>query len=496
MLELDTSRFRTKPFRHQVAGVKALVTRPAFALFDDPRTGKSKQVVDAACVLAEAGKIDTVVVIAPAGVRGVWVDPDIGEIRQHAWVRSLVMEFHSKMKQIWSDKIFGADTEVYLKWIVTNYEFLRRPERLAEFVKYVGKRTLLVLDESDLVKSRTAQQTKAIRKRVRPLCDRCVLLTGTPGNPLELWSQLMILDERILGRYTNFYHFRAHFATMGGWHNKQVMPNGWVNMDEFHRMTRPYVLRRRKEDCLDLPPRLYTTQEVPLTAESWKRYQQLRKEAFVALDGKEQLEPNAAVRIMRLAQLTSGFLGQAIDGDNPELMEYQGYDISSEKLDWAVKYLTEECTAQAVIVWCRWRRERERLVEALRKLGLAVFEIYGNQPRAERDVAKAVFHNRSAKISKRTVLVAQPEAGGVGLDMAQASEVVRLSSGYSYRTLVQSDDRPYGPGQINTVIYLDILATGPEGQKTVDSAIVKALRRKDDVAKWTAVAWRRELDEE
>jgi hypothetical protein len=80
--------------------------------------------------------------------------------------------------------------------------------------------------------------------------------------------------------------------------------------------------------------------------------------------------------------------------------------------------------------------------------------------------------------------------------MAQASEVIRLSNDYNYTTLVQSDDRPYGPAQKNTVVYTDVLAVGPQGQKTIDAAIVKALRRADDLSKWTAARWRRELGEE
>ena len=146
----------------------------------------------------------------------------------------------------------------------------------------------------------------------------------------------------------------------------------YVNLDDLSRRVKPYCLRRLKAECLDLPAKLFTVREVALTAASWARYDQLRKEAIIALEGGDvRLEPNAAVRIMRLAQLTSGILnGAGCDdvsirvGDKEISRSPLPYlDISSEKLDWAVQYLTEECTAQYVIVWCRWRRERERLVE-------------------------------------------------------------------------------------------------------------------------------------
>jgi hypothetical protein len=196
--------------------------------------------------------------------------------------------------------------------------------------------------------------------------------------------------------------------------------------------------------------------EVRLSEESWKRYKQLRDEAVVAISENElQLEPNAAVRILRLGQLTSGHIGKTsateIELGFPEYALAE--DLSTEKMDWCFEYLSEECSAHGVIVWCRWRRERERLVEQLRAAGFEVYEIYGGQPKEEREIAKKIFNARSSAIrsvGRPIVLVGQPQAGGISIDMAQASEVIRLSNDYNYTTLVQSDDRPYGPAQKNT----------------------------------------------
>lgn len=487
---------KTPQFEHQKIGTAALVEHKAFALFDEMGAGKSKQVIDAACQLAEQDKIDTVVVVAPASVRCVWLDVEIGEIGKHSWQPSSVWEYHSKFKRVWETGTTG------ITWIITNYEFLRSGDHLADLcINLLNRKTLLVLDESSYIKNRTAAQTKAIAK-LRKHCDRCVILNGTPitQSPLDLWSQVNILDEKILKSFHNFYNFRAHYCELrsmrfGGRPFQQVV--SYKNLDHLAAKLAPYVLRREKKDCLDLPPKLYTEREVALTPESWARYKELKKDFVMTLGkGDVRLEPNAAVRVMRLAQLTSGILGGGTIGSG--LPEIEGetmvqQDLSDEKLRWAVQYLTEECTARAVIVWCRWRRERERLVEALTGK-IAVYELYGGQPERERSNAVALFS--VVKEGSRAALVAQPHAGGFGLNLVAASEAIYLSNDFSLGIRLQSEDRMHRPGQFNPCTYIDVLATGPKGERTIDHIIFKALREKKDLAQMTCDGWRKELEAE
>lgn len=500
---------KTKSFTHQIEGTKALVKNKCFALFDEMGAGKSKQVIDAACILAEAGEIDTVVIVAPASVRGVWLHPEIGEIKKHSWVCNHVFEYHSKSEIVWEDLITPDSIE--LMWCVTNYEFLRREERLTSLIKMLQERkVMLVLDESSYIKSRTAKQTKAVYK-IRQLCLRCVLLNGTPvvNNPLDLWSQFQIMDKRVLGTYhKNYWAFRAHYAVMGGFKMKQVVQ--WVNLDYLSKLVAPWVLRRLKKDCLDLPPKLFTQREVPLTAESWKRYCELRKEAVLALPtGDQLLEPNAAVRVMRLCQLTSGHIGlfniipprgsdgtYLKEGGEPPLESVGITDLSSEKIDFCIQYLTEECQARYVIVWCRWRRERERLVHALResKGEFTVQELYGGQGIKARELAVSTFTRND--LSGRHFLIAQPHAGGHGLNLVAATEVIYLSNDWSLGIRLQSEDRCHRPGQNHPVTYIDVIATGPNGQRTVDSIIQSALAKKQELSQMTTGAWRKALTEE
>jgi SNF2 family DNA or RNA helicase len=506
--------FKTLPFEHQRVGIKALVEHEAFALFDEMGAGKSKQVIDAACILAEQGKIDTVVIVAPASVRCVWLDKEIGEIKKHSWMRNRVYEFRKDFKEVWEDRY--ETPQPNLDWVVTNYEWLRSAAHLGTLTEKIASlKALLILDESSYVKNRSASQTKAVL-RLRKHCARCVLLNGTPvtNSPLDLWSQMQILDEKILGEYfKNFYNFRYSYCTMrtqkfAGRSFQQVVE--YKNLGELAQRISPFVLRREKKDCLDLPAKLYTEREVALSVESWKRYQELKRDALISLGAasEKRMEPNAAVRLMRLAQLTSGILGNGPTPQDPNDLDLPIFspsmqDLSDEKLRWAVEYLTEECTAKAVIVWCRWRRERERLAEALRsyneKSGKVryTFELYGGQAKIERDIAVKYFSDNALTDygGATYVLIAQPHAGGHGLNLVAASEAIYLSNDFALGMRLQSEDRCHRPGQVNQVTYIDVLATGPKGQHTIDHVIFKALREKKNVADLTCQEWRKELND-
>jgi SNF2 family DNA or RNA helicase len=512
LIEIDASKFRSKPFAHQLEGVRKLVKNPSFALFDEMGAGKSKQVVDAACVLSENMVINCVVVLAPASVRRVWLSEDDGEIKKHSWVPSIVYDNHAKIKLAWQDD------DARLLWVVTNYELLRQKDHLNALAdRLVHYKALLVLDESSYIKSRTASQTKAA-KELRKMCDRAVLLNGTPitNNPLDLWAQFLVLDEEILKkRYHSFMYFRSEYAEMGGWHGKKVIK--WRRLDKLQKILAPHILRRLKEDCLDLPPKLYTQREVPLSVDTWRRYKDMREDCIMNLSPEEKvIEPNAAVRIMRLCQLTSGHastlgiitaaneqtvLPMDHIGDNNifEVATPENRALSSEKIDWCVDYLTSSlCDAKYVIVWTRFRYERERLIKAL--LGShtifyrRICQIYGGQKAADREDALKIFAGSEPRLP--SVLVAQQQAGGLGLTLTAATAVVYLSNDWNLGVRLQSEDRCHRPGQTRPVTYIDVLATGPKGQKTIDHTIVKALRSKQSLAEMTTAAWRSALKAE
>jgi len=270
----------------------------------------------------------------------------------------------------------------------------------------------------------------------------------------------------------------------------------------------PYCLRRLKRDCLDLPDKIGGIEsstpllrEVKLTEATWRRYKRLRTEAILSLpDTPDHLETNGAVRLLRLAQLTSGHISKQPIIEPPDdqvelFVEPEVEWTSDEKLRSTVEYLKEWSTQEATVVWCRFRPERERLVKLLRNEGINTYEVYGGQKRDEREEAKRAF-NPLSRGQGRRVLVAQPHAGGKGLDFSSSTEVLYQSSDWSLEWRLQSEDRSHRSGTVANVAYYEVLATGPDGQKTIDHTILNGLRKKQDLAAWTCAAWRKALQDE
>jgi SNF2 family DNA or RNA helicase len=486
--------------------------------------GKTKQVIDAAMLLFIDGLIDQVIVVAPAAVRAVWFDPELGELAKHLWsdVPCTIEEYHARTRY-WA---WGLGP-VPLRWIITNYDFIRSEERLKTLVARATPKTLLVLDESSAIKSGSALQTKAcfvLRKK----CGRVVLLNGTPiaNNPEDLMTQGNIMDPKILDcKYKT--HFRTRYAIMGGFsvHGRPVQIIGWKNIPELQARFAPYILRRLKKDCLDLPAKLESVTLSPqMTPKTWSIYKEMREEMVVWLqkspDGIVSQATQAMTKAMRLAQICSGFLGGVEDamgeetvdeGSNPLGLPFLDeapapkkvlepvQEIGREKLDLFLSWLDlrlEEDPNLKLLVWCRFRPELERAFRELSKdTRLSLGKIWGGQSRDERQDALRLLDPRTAPKGP-VVVLGTPATGSMGLNLTASHTVIYLSNDYSLKTRLQSEDRVHRPGQTEPVSYFDVVATGPNGQRTIDHAIVKALRSKEDLANMTTSAWIHALGEE
>lgn len=501
---MDLSSCRLKPYRHQIEGIHALtlLNNPAtgrvlegcFALFDEMGAGKTKQVIDAAQVLYYQGKVNRVVIVAPAAVRSVWYDPELGELAKHLWIETpaAIFEFHAKIRRWFS----GTASNTPLRFIVTNYDYIRREEHREVLLKICDEKTMLVLDESSAVKNWKALQTKACYE-LRLKCGRVVLLNGTPiaNSPEDMFAQGKIMNPKILDCKT-YYHFRARYAVMGGWQQKQIVK--WVNLEDMQKRFAPYVLRRLKSQCLDLPEKLPSvTLTATLSGSTWKLYKEMRDEMVAWLTGSTvSSAPQAVVKALRLSQLTSGFIGGIIkadiEGENdgtPAI--YETEEVGREKLDvfleWYKERLVEDPSLK-LLVWCRFRAELERLARELDSGVISVGRIWGGQKHEERNEALRLLDPRTTP-NTPVVVVGTPASGSMGLNLTAAHTVIYLSNDYSLKTRLQSEDRVHRPGQRNVVSYFDVIAVGPNGQKTIDATIVKALRDKHDLASWTTEAW-------
>lgn len=514
----DIRRAPLLPFLHQFDGTQRIVESDYLFLADEPRVAKSKQIIDAAQILHSQGKVNRVIVIAPGpAVRSVWWHAEFGEIRRHSWPGNpvVVTEFHNPRRQ-W--KVEGDNP---LRWVVTNYEFLRYRregskdyEKVLELLPYCGRSTLMVCDESIALADIKTDQWRSINL-LRKKCGRIILLNGTPFDTLiDLLGQANMLSRTILACPSKT-QFRARYAIQevvkgaGGraltdkWGNVIKRDVGWRNEDEVMQKLAPYTLRRLKADCLDLPPKLPPVAlTFNLSPATWRLYCDMRDEAIAWLGKSASMSPQAATKVIRLQQIISGFLGgvEELDLehlDKPRSAEKVEREIGSEALDFFLEWIAErikKTPSLKFVVWSRHRHEILRWQKALSEL-MPCGMLIGGQKDAEREYAKQLLDPRSAPRGPAGV-VGQAGVGGKGLTMAAASEVYYASNWWSLILRQQSEDRPHGPEQRNAVAYFDLLACGPRGQRTIAWDVMAALARKEDLSERTCSGWVQALRDE
>lgn len=493
-----------KPYDHQIDGVFFLLKNPYTLVADEMGVGKTKQVIDAAQCMFMQGGIDRVLIVCPGSIRSVWFDPELGEWAKHVWpgFPLQVAEYRNKVR-IWKT----TEDADRLKVVVTNYEYLRNDDRLAKLGPVLGPRTLLVVEESSFIANFKAQQSRAIR-RLRKNCGRVILLNGTPitEGMGQIYSQAYVMSPKILGYKTKKAFDSAH-RIKTGWMGKS---SEWKNVEYIQRRMAPYVIRRLKEDCLDLPkkipPVLITVQ---LDKGTWAKYKQMEEEFIAWLQDNEASEStHAAVRAIRLQQITSGFLGgikaQPFD-ENGEIVEGAadyvlptqriGFEKEKATIAWMRDRIAEDPEFKCVI-WGRFTLEVSGLIEAFnRELPEVVTgRIAGGQKEDERNFAKRLLDPRSAP-KDPVAVIGNPASGGMGLTLVAAYSMVYTSNYWRLITRLQADDRIHRPGQVKPCSYFDMVAIGPDGQKTIDFRIIKRLRNKQSVAEMTSAAWLTELRE-
>lgn len=485
---MNVDKYRFPPFKHQIVGIQHILHNSHAALFDEMGVGKTYQVINAACELFNLEELDVVIIVAPASVRGVWDDPDTGEIKKFCWVPSWVARYDAS----WPKKCPPKPTERTLVFITVSYAYLRGPDRVAMLTKMIrGRRAMLVLDESSYVKSRKAQQTKAAKK-LREACCRSVILNGTPiaNNVMDLWAQFHILNPDYIDNM-NYFQFRYRYAVMGGYMQKQIVGVRKEEVEKLKAQLAPFIVRREKKDCLDLPEKLYTSREVEMSTKAWGMYQQMRDDMVAWFEKNPTIASHGAVKVMRLSQLTSGILGgfDTWEDDVPE----EGFNpvrVDANKLDAFLEFF-EEIDGAQLIVWSRFRKEILDLSQELKIKGITCGVVLGGQNDKLRQETINSFQRGEIQ-----TIIGHPAAGGLGLNLTRATIACYLSNDYSLIGRMQSEDRCHRPGQTKNVTYVDFVSVGPQGQKTIDHAVLKALRQKKDMLSYTANDWKKVLTDD
>ena len=347
---------------------------------------------------------------------------------------------------------------------VVNYDSIT----LIEKELSAWKPDFLICDESSKIKNPTAKMSKATHKLAK-LCSYRLILTGTPiqNNPLDFFSQYKVLDENIFGK--SFYAFKNEYAILGNFNQ----PIGWRNLAEFVKKAHSIAFRVTKEEALDLPETTDIIRSITLEDKSMKLYRQFVKDSFMELSKGEVTATNVLTRLLRLQQITGGFLRPDEESDRYE-------QVSSAKLD-ALEDIVDTAISEnkKLVVIARFIPEITEICKLLESKKIKYAKVCGEVK--DRAAEVDAFQNNPECM----VFVGQLQTVSMGLTLTASSTLVFYSLSYNYADYSQARARIHRIGQRNVCQYIHLVV-----KDTIDETVLKALEQKENIATKIVDDWR------
>ena len=456
--------YKTTPYEHQRNALNQSAEKTQWAYFMEMGTGKTKVTIDNMAYLFLQRKITAALIIAPKSVYTNW-ETEI-EVHMSEVIKYKIFKWNLDKPKDY----FKLEESKDLKIFLINVEALSTKRGFEGCVEYLSKNKLnfVALDESTTIKNRSAKRTKNILALQKLSLVRRIL-TGSPitKSPLDLYTQCQFLSPELLG-FSSYLAFRNRYAEMTdipvGSGRYISVPKYYKRLEELETKLKQFSTRIRKDQCLDLKPKVRQKRYIELEGDSKKIYERLRTSALAIVEDSTISFSNKLTEIIKLHQVCNGFSKD----DDGQILELHKSKIN------ALDEILEE-TDGKVIIWANYIYNIKEIISFLeKKYGKeSVVSIYGAIDVQTRK--KAV--EKIQKDSKVRFLVGNPTTGGFGLTLTAVNTVIYFSNNYNLEVRMQSEDRAHRMGQKGTVVYIDIVA-----KNTLDEAIMKSLTSKGQVA--------------
>lgn len=398
-------------------------------------------------------------IVAPLSILGVWEE----EFQKFAaFPYALAVLSGSSAKKLDTLRHMNGTA---LQVVVVNYESAWRLEKALT----TWHPDLIIADEGHKIKTHNIAASKAMHRMGAKASYR-LLLTGTviTNKAIDVFSQYKFLNPAIYGN--SFYAFRNRYFDMVGYGNHTPVLKKSME-DELTEKLHSISYRATKAECLDLPETTDVIRQVELEPAALRIYRGLVKESYAELAGGEQGAPvavtatNILTRLLRLSQLTGGFLGN----DETAAVE----QVSAAKLS-ALEDILDGAVAEGkkLVIIARFLPEIKAICKLLEKRGLRYSCITGEVKDRDEQV------ERFQKEPEVMAFVGQIATAGLGITLTAASTMVFYSLDYSMSNFEQTKARIHRVGQRMPCTYLYLVARG-----TVDEKVLAALESKADLAR-------------
>ena len=475
-----------KPFAHQVVTVEAAYGAEAFGLMMEMGTGKTKCAIDEAMLYGlglKENEILRIAVVCPKGLMGNWKS-----------------EFEKNFPQDLLNYKIGLLNKGDLKSIETIVELFTDPSPIKIVVisqdsvaiqlkqLLMFKPTLLIIDESHYLKNPGTQRWKACMKLAEVSSMRRIL-TGTPisNNIMDVWAQFELLRKGCLG-YATYAGYKAAYAEVNDWCGHETV-TGYRedNIGQLKENMAKCSFIVKKDQCLDLPAKMYDTVEVEMPETMRAMYDKFASEFCLELnDGASVATEHIIVQMLKLSQICSGFVSAIRNVENGEDPEGESIKTASleyipggdAKLDIMLDRAEDVMREGKLIIWSRFKLDNEAIHRRLTQRGFLGGKYDSTTSDAERLRIVDGFTNND----NYRFFVGSQRAGGVGLTLlgtpkVRVHNVFYYSNDFNFGAREQSEDRAHRIGLKNPVLYTDFAYAD-----SIESYIAKRLQSKKDLA--------------
>lgn len=461
-----------------------------FALFMSPGVGKTRIVIERLRELFKRKKnIRRTLIVCPPVVVKQWK----GEFARYSKIdqdRIVLLRGSGRQRldTFLREIDNGINPNASQKIFITNYESLLMEELFAAFVAWGPE--VMILDESHRIKNYGAKRTKAAI-RLGKLAVYKFIMTGSPilNSITDIFSQTQFLNSEVFG--TNPIAFRRVYMTdkNAGMPRYKYFPN-WVPKpgaeEAIQFKIKPFSFHARKEDCLTLPPFVKQRVEIEMGPDQEKAYRQMEKEFITFVAGNPVVAELAITKSLRMRQILSGFARDAEGRDWPFK--------DNPRLDALEDLLEDLIRSEKVIIWTDFQYNYNMIAAMIQNRLKETYRcLTGEQSQTEKERNIQDFqHDPFVKI-----MIANPGAGGVGVNLTAASSMIYYSRSCALEHDIQSEARAYRGG---SEIHKSITRFDLVIPNTLDDVILDALSKKmkvgDAIVGWAAETKTRKVSPE
>lgn len=482
----DDYDFVLNPFPYQKEGIEYGLGHKNYLLADEPGLGKTKQILDIACIRKQTeGLKHILIVVCSNGLKYNWEQEVYKHTREKAYIlgtrytKKGIRYIGSNEDRLKDIQSIGNNPEIDSSFVlITNIETLRykktikvpKARKVHGVVQFKNVHTfpiiealqaqiadenigMIAVDEIHLCKNSASLQGQALLDLDAPYK---VAMTGTPimHRPNDLYLLLKWLGYES----HSYWEFERHYCIKGGFGHHNII--GYKNLPEIQSTLDKCMIRRLKNEVLDLPPKIYINEYVEMSPEQLALYEAVLYDDSSKFD-KIELSPNPLSKPLRLRQITG----------NPNIVASKA--TTNPKFDRLLE-LVEEVTQNnsKCVVFSNWTNVIIPAYELLQSKGYNP-ALYTGENSKTREQDKEKFSNDPSC----RVLLGTIGAIGVGFTLNEAGTIIFLDEPWSRATKNQCEDRAYRIGTINSPNVITIMCKG-----TIDERINEIVYRKGKMA--------------